>query len=303
MGTNMQNIDIVKEFKDLAFHYEELRKECVEQANVINKLKSELDSKVHIDKNIEGLFQNVSLLMDLANKKFGNEKYVSYVNIKDKIFAFQDLLISNTVKIVAEEINSTSQFDNINFKKGDIVVDIGGNIGMVSIFLAKTYPFLKIYAFEPVRENYENFLENIKLNNIPEGTITVENKAVTKDGRKVSMCINENNSGGSAVSDIQTDKAGYVYRPTSMDIESITLDEIYTKYKIKELKLLKIDCEGAEYEILGNTKESILENIKYLRGEFHNNKSSLPNGKAYTAEDLINHCRKYIQDINIIILG
>ncbi len=87
------------------------------------------------------------------------------------------------------------------FSPGNYVIDIGGNVGIVSIYLAKEYPFLKIYAFEPMHCNYENFKENIKLNNIPEWVITLVNKAVTKDGRSVVISYNLANSGGSIVSD------------------------------------------------------------------------------------------------------
>lgn len=299
MSNNMQNIDLVKEFKELAFHYEELRKECVEQVDVINKLKSELENKAPNDMKMDALLGKVSFLVELANRKFSNEQYIYHVNIKDTFFAFQDSIVSNTVNLVANELNTSYSFDHINFKEGDIVVDIGGNIGMVSIFLAKMYPFLKIYAFEPVRENYENFLENIKLNNIPKGTITVENKAVTKDGRAVTMRVCENNSGGATLADVTSDKSIYGYRGTSINVESITLEEIFAKHKINELKLLKIDCEGSEYEILYNTKESILKNIQNLIGEFHKSECLTQDKIPYTFDDLLKHCEKYIKNINV----
>ena len=95
-------------------------------------------------------------------------------NIKGIPLKFYDSIWSVTSDVVAGEINNNPEynFENIDFKEGDSVIDIGGNIGMISIFLAKKYPFLKIYAFEPVKQNYDNFLKNIKLNNIPNGIIT-----------------------------------------------------------------------------------------------------------------------------------
>ncbi len=87
----------------------------------------------------------------------------------------------------------------IDFKEGDIVIDIGANVGMVSILLAKKFPFFKIYSFEPMRNNYESFLKNIELNKVPNGVIKHFNKAVTKDGRIVSMTKNLINTGNSSV--------------------------------------------------------------------------------------------------------
>ncbi|MDR1942676.1 MAG: FkbM family methyltransferase [Endomicrobium sp.] len=79
----------------------------------------------------------------------------------------------------------------IDFNQMDVVIDIGANIGMISIYLAKKYPFLKIYSFEPVKCNYEKFKKNIELNKIPNGVINIQNKAVTKDGRTVQMFFNQ----------------------------------------------------------------------------------------------------------------
>lgn len=39
--------------------------------------------------------------------------------------------------------------DAIPFQPGDCVIDIGAHIGLVSMYLAKRWPFLRIHAFEP----------------------------------------------------------------------------------------------------------------------------------------------------------
>lgn len=70
-----------------------------------------------------------------------------------------------------------------------------------------------------------------------------------------------------------------------------------TKHKIKELKLLKIDCEGSEYEILYNTNEEILKRIKSLRGEFHENKRLT---EEYDVENLYSYVRQYIDDVKVV---
>lgn len=49
-------------------------------------------------------------------------------------------------------------FDDFDFKKGNIVIDIGGKIRMTSIYLIKKFLFIKIFSFEPERLNY-NFLK------------------------------------------------------------------------------------------------------------------------------------------------
>lgn len=227
---------------------------------------------------------------------------INYNNIKETIidgisFQFYDSIISRTVDLVSAEINAGREYDfkNFDFKKGDCVIDIGGNIGMVSIYLAKKYPFLKIYAFEPVHQNYKNFKANIELNKIPSGTIILENKAVTKDARIVNMSINALNTGGSSISDVVS--VGAITQDINCNIKSTTLEKIIKQRKIKTLKLLKIDCEGSEYEILYNTPKNILQNIQSLRGEFHENKNLTDN---YDIDKLYAYIQQYINDIKIV---
>ena len=249
-----------------------------------------------IAKENEALRNDVRFLKRSISKILTDKQYIHTVNIKGFLLHFQDCILSDSVNGIAQELNEFDayNFDDIDFKEGDIVVDIGGNIGMISIYLAKKYPFLKIYAFEPVRENYENFKENIKLNNIPEGIITLYNKAVTKDGRKVAMNINYENKGGSAISDVFATNYNYSYK--NIDVDSITLEEIFKQHNIEHLKLLKIDCEGCEYEILYNTPTRILSKISILRGEFHENPSFT---SRYNASELEEHCSKYIDNVNV----
>ena len=125
--------------------------------------------------------------------------YINTCKINDIDFLFFDSITSNITNGIAKEIENEYNLNNIDFKEGDIVIDIGGNVGMVSIYLAKKYPFLKIYSFEPLKQNYENFLKNIELNKIPKDIITVENLAITKDGRDVNILFCPYNTGSSNI--------------------------------------------------------------------------------------------------------
>ena len=196
--------------------------------------------------------------------------------------------------MIAHELNNNEYDFNIDFKEGDIVIDIGANVGMVSILLAKKFPFLKIYSFEPLKENYDNFIKNIELNNIPKEVITAENKAVTKDGRSITMSINSANKGGSSTTDVISINS--IMTKENSQVESITLEEIFNKYNINKLKLLKIDCEGSEYEILYNADTSLLKNIENLRGEFHENKNLTD---EYDIDKLCEYVSKYIKNYKV----
>jgi FkbM family methyltransferase len=248
--------------------------------------------RLEVAKSSDSLSEaDASFVRKVLGKDFSRVFSLHKVLLEDQYFMFCDLITSDTVRMVANEFGHNSyDFSNIDFKEGDVVIDIGGNVGMISIFLAKKFPFLKIYAFEPVKENFENFKRNIKLNNIPDGVITVENLAVTKDARIVNLDINITNSGGSGLSEKK--KVGGFQ---SGDVQSVTLEDIFEKFSLKSCKLLKIDCEGSEYEILYNTDKDILKKCKHLRGEFHENDGIRKQG--YSIAALESYCKEMIDEV------
>lgn len=238
-----------------------------------------IDKQNMIFNDIDNLKNKISSIEKAFTKNIIHQTVMDNIN-----FSFYDLLLSKTIEIVTSEID-TYNFDTINFENGDIVIDIGGNIGMISIFLAKKYPFLKIFSFEPVKQNYDNFLMNIKLNNIPDGIITVENVAITSDRRNISLYIPPVNTAASNIFDRYSNVSDFV----ESNIESITLDDIFEKYNIEKCKLLKIDCEGSEYEILYNTNINNLIKCSHMRAEFH--------GTEDIQKKLYMYLKNYIRNI------
>ncbi|MDR2432472.1 MAG: FkbM family methyltransferase [Puniceicoccales bacterium] len=248
--------------------------------------------KLQVSRYYHGLSATeASFVREVMGEDFSRGFSLHKVLLKDQYFMFCDLITSDTVPMIANEVGDNSyDFSSIDFKEGDVVIDIGGNVGMISIFLAKKYPFLRIYAFEPVKENFENFKRNIKLNKIPDGVITVENLAVTKDARIVNLNIDMTNTGGSSLCE-EKDVGGF----QSCDVQSVTLEDIFEKFALKSCKLLKIDCEGSEYEILYNTDKDILKKCEHMRGEFHENNYIRKQG--YSIAALEKYCEEIIGEV------
>lgn len=194
------------------------------------------------------------------------------VEINGEHFTFSDLSTSSAVDLVAAEFKRDEyRISGIKFQEGDVVIDIGANVGIFSIYLARRFPFLKIYSFEPVKESYDSFLRNIHKNGVADNVITLVNKAVTKDGRNVTMFMYDRSTACSTMS--ENPEVWFRGAPQtnihSSNIQSITLDGIFNEFQIDHCKLLKIDCEGCEYEVLSSTSEDVFKKIEILRGEFH----------------------------------
>ncbi|MGI8793045.1 MAG: FkbM family methyltransferase [Acidimicrobiales bacterium] len=186
--------------------------------------------------------------------------------------AGQELLLGDAVGAKALDIIVTEigvgayDFSDITFEPGDVVVDLGAHVGAVSIWLAKKYPGLKIYAYEPIPESFSQLQANLERNDIT--NVVAFNVAVTGDGRDLEMVVwlDDNSAGGTAV---YADPDNPAFEGRSRHVPSTTLDEIFAANGIERCKMLKIDIEGGEYEVLPAT--TILDRVEHVRGEFHYN--------------------------------
>ena len=127
-----------------------------------------------------------------------------------------------------------------------VVVDIGAHIGGTAILAASLGA--DVYAYEPEQDNYNLLLENIKLNNL-EHKIHCFKKGVGTPGKK-TLYLNPKNSGMATFEKISDIPQG---------IEVIGIWNVFKD--IDHCDLLKIDCEGAEYEFIKNLPYPKIDNI------------------------------------------
>lgn len=152
---------------------------------------------------------------------------------------------------------------NLQFFPGDIVLDIGANEGVFSIFMSKLFPQTRIFAYEPVPSTYFSMVRNIGLNACV--NITPFMCGVGKPGQDMAMIhMAPGWSGGASIKDTFNPK-----EHVQMPVVLVTLDSIFGTNKIERCRLLKMDIEGAEYDALYNT--CVLPKVEEMVGEFHIN--------------------------------
>jgi len=159
-------------------------------------------------------------------------------------------------EFMLREIQTEYRPDDWGLGPDDVVLEIGGHRGQLSMTLAKKYG-CHVIVFEPSPPNYEKLIANIAANEL-EAQITTFNKAVTGNGRLVRMNIMARNSGAHNI-------FGKKERGDPL-VASVTLAQAIGLCK-KTPTLLLIDCEAAEFEILADLAP--LQGIRMLRGEFH----------------------------------
>ena len=123
----------------------------------------------------------------------------------------------------------------------DTVVEIGGHIGLFTVAAARRAVQGRVLVFEPNPENCRLLRENICLNNFSH--VTVVNKAVAAETGRRTFYLDRANTGGHSL--YQSPEAGQ-----SLTVKSISWSDVRREYGIKHVAYLKMDCEGAEHEIL-----------------------------------------------------
>lgn len=201
--------------------------------------------------------------------------------------------LSFTTGCVAAELKADRYgLEKIDFQPGDIVLDIGAHTGLFGMYVAKRWPDVKVYSFEPSPTNYERFLR--VLNPLHEQGellgLSAWNYGVTADGHDLLLSLDRGNTGGTTEF---VKPNGHLREQAS----SKTLDEIIREIdgpfigaKEVRIKLLKLDCEGAEHQILTTAK--CLDRIDFIAGEIHINQRLAAEG--YSIEGLNQYLRTYL---------
>ncbi|MBT6296362.1 MAG: FkbM family methyltransferase [Nitrospina sp.] len=147
-----------------------------------------------------------------------------------------------------------------------IIFDIGGNIGITSIYLAKLFPDSLIYSFEPMPENFEILQKNIsQYKNIRAFNYGLGSK---NGSFKVYLSSDPENYGGIS---FYPDAHGNQEK-SYISCEVKNVNEIINDLEVESIDLIKIDTEGAEYDILSTLKVDILRGTSWITGELHGNR-------------------------------
>ena len=159
---------------------------------------------------------------------------------------------------VYKEIIEDNQYKiDIDDLRGKNVLDIGANNGVFSL-LAKAYGAKKIVAVESNPEVFNLLESNIKGTDI----IAINKAALARSGEKVSIGRTE------AYSNI--DGRCYVVSDKDGNIDTISLVDLFKNFDNDDI-VLKMDCEGSEYEILMHSQMLDVKRFSTILIEMHEN--------------------------------
>jgi FkbM family methyltransferase len=138
-----------------------------------------------------------------------------------------------------------------------VIIDLGANIGLASIYFLNKYPKSKVIALEPEKENYKLLEKN--MTNYT--NFFSYNKGVWNRSAFLEIVDNGIGNWGYSVNE--------VLQSNNNTIEAISINQIISDHSLTQIDVLKIDIEGSEIELFLSNYELWLPITKLIIIELH----------------------------------
>lgn len=144
-----------------------------------------------------------------------------------------------------------------------VMIDLGANVGAVTLDWANRSPALRVHAYEPNPATNSVLRQNIEANGMA-GRVTVFDEAVGRGAGELRLWTNVNSMTATA----------YGAHPASLAAQAtavalIDLNEVVRRVGGAEIALLKMDTEGAEADTLEGANTSTMQAIRQVVLEYH----------------------------------
>lgn len=201
------------------------------------------------------------------NAYMSSKSYPVNINGKEENFMTLD---EKWLKVVENEFRGNQyKIDSLDLGDAKVIFDVGANIGFFSIYMAKAYPNARIYAFEPVAENYAHLCWNLGKAGV-ENVVPLNFGIGDVDGVKVIQSIHHWNQGGSTMNNF---KENWQFDTFNVQSKTLATTLKYLRFPSDQtIDFLKVDCEGCEYLAFDPTDPTVQQLIKrtrYMAGEAH----------------------------------
>jgi len=174
--------------------------------------------------------------------------------------------IADNDKVIGETLKKGYLFEKYitmtiyNFcKKGDTILDVGANIGSITIPCAK---YFNVYAFEPFNFTFNILKKNIEINNV---NVKLYNKAVGHTNTVTTLSdvvLDEKHNVTKLDSKEKINYGAVQIGINGQETEMITLDSLIDE--IDKVSLIKVDTEGLEPLVFYGAKNIINRDLPII---------------------------------------
>jgi FkbM family methyltransferase len=208
----------------------------------------------------------------------------SNLKIKERLdYSKKDiyLTVDSDIEYVTRRKSCRKEPETVNWietgmKKGDVLYDIGANVGAYSLLASKYFDGdIKVFAFEPGFQNYHQLVKNVVLNNA-EGSVVPLYTALSKETKLDQFNYSTLEFGGAHNAlGVAVDYQKETFKPVFQQrIFAFSIDDLVEKYAIPSPNHMKIDVDGIELDILKGAPNTLKQpTLKSILVELEENGS------------------------------
>ena len=157
-------------------------------------------------------------------------------------------------------LDRTYELAGVPMQKGWTLVDIGAALGDFTVWSAQQVNPGRVIAVEPSPTSVELLEENVHLNGL-ENVSICEDAVGSENGTSFLNMVT-----GEAALHSTADSSSSARR---IEVKTLTLETLFEQNDVTACDYLKLDCEGAEYDILMHARPELLDRIARICMEVH----------------------------------
>ena len=180
---------------------------------------------------------------------------------------------------VFKQIFVDNEYDSLNLPEtAKTIIDLGANIGLSALFFIKKFPASRIVAVEPDAVNFSIMEKNLEKFS---KSISFLQAAIWPTDGEVSLVEED---------DDHTSLGAWGYRTeasngnSGLSVKAVTIPTIMKQYGMDFVDILKVDIEGAEYELFEKNYEDWIDKVGLIIIETHDRFK--PNSEAMVRKAL-----------------
>ena len=165
---------------------------------------------------------------------------------------------------VFKQIFVDNEYDSLNLPEtANTIVDLGANIGLSALFFLKKYPNAHIIAVEPDTVNFEFMKRNLEDYS---NHVALLQAAIWPSDGVVSFVEHDESNEGLGAWGYRTET---LTEGAEASVSAISIPTLMNQFSMDFIDILKVDIEGAEYELFEKDYESWLDKVGLIIIETH----------------------------------
>lgn len=177
-----------------------------------------------------------------------------------------------------------------------VIVDIGANIGMFTLYAARRAPAARIIAVEPFPDTREHLEELVETNHLRD-RVTILNCAIATTAQERTMDSAEGipsqyrriySPETRTLNARHRGPAGAKQSDSGVPVRTETLGYVLDRAGVAVIDLVKMNIHGSEYDVLMSTDPSVVQRCRQIAVQYHEMPAEMRLGK----EQIIEHLKR-----------